>query len=133
MEDVRERARELAKALQNSGEYRDYERAREKIEDDEQSLQLIGTFHQKQFEYQARQMSGSDLTDDEREELIQLRRVLETKPDVREFLRTEVQFVQMMSDVQRILAEAVAPDMLGAMGEMGDEAADPKTLFTDPQ
>lgn len=130
MQEVHDRAHELAKALKNSQEYRDYTAAREEIEDDEPSRQLVAQFHQKQFEYQARQMSGSDLGDDEREELIQLRRVLETKPEVREFLRAEVQFVQMMSDVQRILAEAVAPDMLQAMGE---EGSSPGSLFTDPQ
>lgn len=122
MQNVHDCARELARALKESQQYRRYQQARDGIEDDERSLELISQFHRRQFEYQTRQMGGGDLTEQDREELASLRSILELKPAVREYLGAEAQMVQLIADVQGILAGAVTLDPVGESPE-GDPTA----------
>ncbi len=117
MENVHDRAHELARALKNSQQYRRYRRAEAEIQDDDESLELIEKFRAKQMEYQAQQFMGEELDESAREELAGLRQVLEEKPEVREYLQAEVQLVQLLADVQEIVAEAVSLHLPGTSTE----------------
>ncbi len=117
MQNVHDCAHELARALRESQQYQKYQQARDNIGDDDRSFKLISQFHQRQFEYQAKQMSGGELSDEEREELASLRSILELKPEVREYLHAEARMVQMIADVQGILAGAVNLDLPQAPSE----------------
>ena len=110
MDNVYDLAHALARAMKDSQQMRRYREAAEKISDDERSTDLLARYREKQMEYQNKQFFGEELDEDEREDLAHLRQVLETKPAVRDFLRAEIQLVQMMSDVQEILSEAVDLD-----------------------
>lgn len=125
MQNVHDCAHELARALKESQQYRRYAQARDQIADDDRSLELISEFHRRQLEYQARQMGGEDLTEEERENLAGLRSILELKPAVREYLRAEAQMVQLIADVQGILAGAVTLDLPGPNEESGEEMGAP--------
>ncbi len=117
MENVHDRAHELARALQNSQQYRRYQRAEAQVSDDDESQQLIEQFRARQMEYQAQQFMGEQLDDGAREELAELREVLDDKPEVREYLQAEVQLVQLLADVQHIVTEAVSLDLPGSPEE----------------
>ncbi len=117
MQNVHDCAHELARALRGSQQYQKYQQARDNIGDDDRSLKLISQFHQRQLDYQVKQMSGGELTDEEREELASLRSILDLKPEVRDYLHAEARMVQMIADVQGILAGAIDLDLPQAPSE----------------
>ncbi len=122
-ENVYDLARRLASALKASQQYRRYKATRKKVAEDEKNLQLIEQFHQKQLQYQQQQLSGKDLTEEQREELSRLQDLLQLRPEVREFLQAEVQLARMVADVQKIISDAL--DIGMAPAAQPDEPAGP--------
>ncbi len=120
MQNVYDSAHRLAKAIRESEENRRYLAAREKVMADEKAVEMVTDFRQKQMEYHARQLGGEELGDEDRENLAKLRESLEFRPEVREFLDAEVRLVQLITDVQGILADSVSLDLEGG-GPSGEE------------
>ena len=111
MQEVYEEAHRLARAIEESQENRRYLTARAAVMGDDEAVEMIQDFRHKQLEYHARQLGGENLQEADREALTRLREVLEMHPEVREFLDSEVRLIQMITDVQGILADSVALDL----------------------
>ncbi len=124
MDNVHDRARQLAEALKSSQYYRRYEKAKEKIKNDDESLEMVSQFHEKHLELQQHQMSGGQITEEQREELTRMRQILDLKPEVREYLQAQTQLVQMIADIQEILNDAV--DMGLPQSDADDESEQPE-------
>jgi len=103
---VSDRAHELAKTLQESEEYRRYAEAKEKLQHDEENANMLQEFRRKQIELQIAEMAGEDI-ESTLEQLEEIYQVLSMNPIVNEFLTAEYRLARLMSDVQRILGEAL--------------------------
>jgi len=119
-DNVYDLARQLASALKSSQQYRRYQETKDRIAQDEKSLQLIEEFHRKQIKYQKQQLSGKQMTEKQQEELAHLQDILQLKPQVREFLQAEVQLARMVADVQQILSEALDIGTVAREGQAQD-------------
>ncbi len=117
MQEVYEKAHHLARAIEESEENRRYLAARAAVMGDDAAVEMIQDFRHKQLEYHARQLGGENLKDEDREALARLRETLEMHPEVREFLDSEVRLVQMITDVQSILADSVSLELEESPGE----------------
>lgn len=113
MQNVYDLSHKLARAIRESEENRRYLTAREKVLNDEKATEMVNDFRRRQMEYHARQLAGEELSEDDRESLRKLREVLELRPEVKEFLDAEVRLVQLITDIQGILADAVEMDLEG--------------------
>lgn len=99
-------AHDLARALAESQEYRQYEEARKKLETNQENLKMVQDFRVKQLEIQQAQVMGQNV-DERIKQLEPFFKVLSMNPAINEFLQVEMRFSQMMMDIQKIIGEAV--------------------------
>lgn len=103
---VNDIAHELAKTLKDSEEYRKYLEAKERLQSDAGNTNMLQEFRRKQLELQIAEMSGEDI-EMSLEQLENIYQKLSLNPIVNEFLTAEYQLARMMTDVQKIIGEAL--------------------------
>lgn len=104
--EIYDRAYELAKTIQESEEYRKYLEAKEKLQKDTKNATMLQEFRRRQLELQIVEMSGGDI-EGNADQLEQIYQVLSMNPVINEFLTAEYCFARIVTDVQRILGEAL--------------------------
>lgn len=109
MSNIYDRAHDLARALSASGEYRQYEEARKKLEANKENVKMLQDFRMKQLEVQQAQVMGQN-ADAKMKQLEQMFQVLSLNPAINDFLQVEMRFSRMMMDVQKIIGQAVGFD-----------------------
>lgn len=105
--NVHDIAHELARAIKQSSEYKELMLAREGIKDNASAVEMIKDFRLKQFEVQAAQLSGETVPEEKMKQLASLYEILALNPAVRQYLAAEYSFSRLLSDVQKIIGEAV--------------------------
>jgi cell fate (sporulation/competence/biofilm development) regulator YlbF (YheA/YmcA/DUF963 family) len=107
---IYDKARELATLLKNSEEYKKYTSLKETATANDTTKALIKEYHQLQFRAQSAAMSGQK---DEAtlERLQKVGEILQLNRDASEFLIAEYRLNIMLSDVYKILAEAIDVDL----------------------
>ncbi len=108
---VYDKANELAKALSDSVEYKSYRAAKEKVDRNSSSKDMLNDFKKMQFELQAMQLSGQKPDEAGLNRLQSLYQVLILNPDIAEYLKAEFAFNQMFSDIYNIIGKAVELDL----------------------
>ncbi|MCR6544464.1 YlbF family regulator [Dehalobacterium formicoaceticum] len=103
---VNDQAMELARTLQESKEYRQYLAAKEKLQEDEGNATLFQEFRRIQLELQIAEISGED-TEGTLEQLEHIYQKISLNPIVNEFLTAEYRLARLMTDVQKIIGEAL--------------------------
>ncbi|MGI6685982.1 MAG: YlbF family regulator [Bacillota bacterium] len=103
---VNDRAHELARTLQESEEYRRYAEAKEKLQSDEENANMLQEFRRKQIELQIAEMTGEDI-ENSLEQLENIYQLLSMNPIINEFLTAEYRLARLMTDVQKIIGEAL--------------------------
>lgn len=107
---VYDKARELAKLLSDSEEYREYKEYGEKTAQNETTRALLKEYHQLQLRAQANMFSGQK--DEEMLQRLQkIGELLQMNPDASQFLMAEFRLNRMLGDVYKILAEAIDIDL----------------------
>ncbi len=110
--NVYDQAHGLAQAIKMSEEYKQYEGAKAKINENEDLSKMIRDFQTKQFEFQAKQMAGQQPTQEDISSLQQLYGILLKDPLAAQYLETEMRFSLMMKDVYEILGEVAGMGQL---------------------
>ncbi|MBR2541052.1 MAG: YlbF family regulator [Mogibacterium sp.] len=105
--NVYDEAHSLAKAIKESGEFKEFDRMRKEIEQDAEVSKMLGEFQKLQIELQTAQMTGSQPSADTIQRMQSLGTMLATKPLAARFMQTEAAFSVMMNDVFKIIGEAV--------------------------
>ena len=116
--NVYDQAHQLATAIKESEECKQYTDVRQKVEANSELDAAIKDFMNKQFEFQTRQMMGEELDQEEFVKLQQLSAVLMQDPLTSEYFQCQMRFSTMMSDVYKIVGDA-ADFGLGPMGDIG--------------
>ncbi|MCL6548081.1 MAG: YlbF family regulator [Alicyclobacillus sp.] len=106
-----DKAYELAKSLRESEAYRQLQSARERVQADASTLNMLQDFRSRQLALQAKQLSGQTVTDEERSTLERLAEVVGMNQDVRAYLEAERYFTRVWMDIEKIVAE-VADEVL---------------------
>ncbi|MBM7581257.1 cell fate (sporulation/competence/biofilm development) regulator YlbF (YheA/YmcA/DUF963 family) [Caldicoprobacter guelmensis] len=109
--NVYDKAHELARALSASKEYRDYKAAKERIEQDETTKRMLKDFKKRQLQLQAAYLSGRQPDEKELDTFKKLSELIQHSPDISNFLQAEYRLNTLMSDIYRILSEAVDMDL----------------------
>ena len=103
---IYDRAHELARAIKHSPEYRQYKEARDRVSQNSENLKIVQDFHAKQLEIQTMQMLGKEIPPEKMKEYERMAELLNYHPGVRDFLQAEYRIIQIMTDIQKIIAEA---------------------------
>ncbi|MTI48962.1 YlbF family regulator [Sporosalibacterium faouarense] len=105
--NVYDAAHNLARALKNSNEYRDFTEKRKRVMSNPKSKEMLEDFRKKAMEVQMAQMQGQKIEQSKNDELKRLEKVLVENPAVNEFFNSEMRFSQVMNDIYKILGEAI--------------------------
>lgn len=110
---VYDKAYELARMLKSSPEYKRYHEAKEKMAHNSESNKILQDFRVKQLEIQTMQMLGQEISQDKMRSYEKMSEVLQFHPGVRDFLQGEHQMIQVFTDIQKILIDALDLDFPG--------------------
>ena len=117
--NVYDQAHQLATAIKESEECKQYNAVREKLEANPELNSAVQDFMKKQFEVQTAQLMGKEMDQEEFMQLQQLIAVLMQDPLTSEYFQCQMRFSTMMSDVYKIIGDT-ADFGMGPMGDMGD-------------
>jgi len=107
MVNVYDHAHNLARALKDSEEFKNYMNAKEIIKENESVKAMIEDFQKKQMQIQAAQMMGQEIEEDEMAKLQELYGILLTDPTAAQYIQSEMIFTKIMSDISGILGEVL--------------------------
>ncbi|MEZ0535624.1 YlbF family regulator [Caldicellulosiruptoraceae bacterium PP1] len=107
MANVYDAAYNLVNTLKESNEYKEYKKAKEKIDNDPKLKEMIKDFKKKQFEIQTMQLQGKQVASDDIYKLQQLYQIISLHNDINEFLSKEIILQKILADITKIIAEAI--------------------------
>ncbi len=107
---VYDKANELAQDIRNSEEYREYKATKEKAFENQTTASLIKEYHKLQITAQAAMVTGNK-DDDSMQRLQKIGELLQMNHDASAFLMAEYRLNRMVSDIYKILAEAIEVDL----------------------
>lgn len=114
---IYDKAHELARALKFSPEHKQYQEAKEKIGKNPENMKILKDFHLKQLEIQTMQMMGQEIPREKMQEYEKMGELLSYHPTVRDFLQAEYRMMQVVADVQKIIAQALDLELPKTDGE----------------
>ena len=102
-----DKVHELVRSIKESDEVKEYLRIKEEIYKDEKNKELIKDFREKQMEVQSLLMQGQEAEAEKMEKLQNLYQILASNVKIKEFFDKEVRFDVMLSDIYKIIGEAL--------------------------
>lgn len=126
--NVYDYAHSLAKAIKLSPEYVSFKESQDKLEEDQGAKEMLTDFRKSQLELQKQKMSGLEVAPEQEQRLAQRWEIINLNLIVKDYLEAEYRFSVMLTDVQKIIGEALAdiltlqvPDPFSGQGENRDE------------
>jgi len=107
---VYDKANELAQDIRNSEEYKEYKTTKEKAFENQTTASLIKEYHKLQITAQAAMVTGNK-DDESLQRLQKIGELLQMNYDASAFLMAEYRLNRMVSDIYKILAEAIEVDL----------------------
>ncbi len=104
-------ARELALALKESDEFKQFNKSKEKITSDESNHKMVREFQLKQWEIREAQMLDTEISEEKLQELERLYSLVSLNPTAREYLESEFEVSRIVNDIQKIIGEAIQDAM----------------------
>mgnify|MGYP005841173629 CR=1 FL=1 len=98
---------ELAKALRESQEYREYQEAKRSVQGNEDALSILRDYQRRRLEYEMDVLSGKEPDPSKKAALDKISAIVEMHGPVKRFLDAERRIMVMMSDIQRILTDSL--------------------------
>ena len=102
-----DKVHELVRAIKESQEVKEYLQIKEEVYKDEKNKEMIKDFREKQMEVQSLLMQGQQAENEKMEKLQNLYQILASNVKVKEFFDKEVRFDVMLSDIYKIIGEAL--------------------------
>ena len=101
----------LAQEIRDSEEYKTYHDLKESVMAEETTAALIREYRKLQMTIQMSAMSGNAATEEDMQRFSGISSLLFSKPEVSQFLLSEMRLQQALADIFRILTEAADVDM----------------------
>lgn len=102
-----DKVHELVRAIKESSEVKEYLALKEELYADVKNKEMIKDFREKQVEVQSLLMQGKEAEPEKMEKLQSLYQILANNAKIKEFFDKEVQFDVMLSDIYKIIGEAL--------------------------
>lgn len=101
-------AHALAKALRESPDFKELKEAQEALKADPSAKDMLLDFRREQFEIQKQQLSGIEVSEEQKEKLEKLYTVVNMNMQVKRFLQAEYRVAVILQDVHKIIGEATS-------------------------
>ena len=103
--NVYDQAHQLASAIKESEEFKQYDNVRKQVEANEDLNRAIKDFMSRQLELQTAQMMGQEPDEDTIQQMQQLSAALMADPTAANYMQCQMRFSMMMGDVYKIIGE----------------------------
>ncbi|MCS1351630.1 YlbF family regulator [Mechercharimyces sp. CAU 1602] len=107
MQNLYDIAHEMAKAFRQSDELSALERALNAVRLDPVQEQLLVNMRQKQTQWAQKQMSGEQLTDEEKQEASELMEKVKQSSALQVFMQAEQRVGIILQDINKIISEPI--------------------------
>jgi len=111
MNNVYDLAHQLARAIKNSQEYKEYIQKKNDLNKDEKNKKMVQDFREKVFDIQVKKMSGNEINQEELDNIRKLEDILRLNPTINEFLIAEYRYSKLIEDISKIIGEAIDLDL----------------------
>ncbi len=107
MVNVHDKAHELARAIKNSIEFKEFLEIKKELESNQKTKEMIEDFEKKQFEFQTKQFSGEELSEEDNKKIQELYSIITKDVLANKYLNAQMKIGMLMQDVNKIIAEAL--------------------------
>ncbi len=104
---VYDEANNLAKAIQDSKEYKEYKKIKEELEAIPEMKAKVEEFEKIRYEVQVMSFQGEKQDEEKMKKLQEMYDILMKETKIKEYFDIEVRFNIMLADVNRIISESV--------------------------
>lgn len=105
--NVYDEAHNLARAIKESAEYKEYAELKEAASRNEEIAVMLNDYRAKQFELQAKQLAGEEMGPDMMEQIQSLSQIIMKDPLALQYVQAEAKFTLLVNDVFGILGEVI--------------------------
>ena len=112
--NIYDKFNELAAELKIHPDLEAFREAELKIQADETKSQMLEDFRKIQIAAYTESMETGKVTDETTEKMQNFASVIQTNPDINEYLQAEVRFSILFEDMMKIINDAVGVDVIGA-------------------
>lgn len=100
-------AHQLARALKESQEYREYKQAKANMDLDDDKKKMIEDYRQKQMEIHKRQIMGEKVDEAEVQKLHYLFNILTMDDQIKYLVEAEMRLARLLNDIYKIIEDAI--------------------------
>lgn len=104
---VYDEANNLAKAIKESNEYKEYKKAKDEMVANPEMKAKIEEFEKIRYEVQVMAFEGKAQDEEKMKKLQEMYDMLMKEPKIKEYFDIEVRFNIMLADVNKIISESV--------------------------
>lgn len=115
MENIYDKAHELARVLKNNDDVKRYREVNELIKNDETAKKMLTDLRKVQYEAYSEQMEKGKLSKETEEKLNNLGAVIGMNPKINQFIQAEMKFSMLWEDLMKILNDAIGVDLTESM------------------
>lgn len=105
--EVYDKTHELARAIKESTEYKEYKEVKKIVYDDLRLKDKVDEFEKIRYEEQLLAIQGEKQDEEKMKKLQELYEILIKEPEVKNFFDKQVRFNVMIADVNKIIGEAI--------------------------
>ena len=105
--NVYDEAHNLAKAIKESNEFKEFDRIRKEVDDDKETSDMLKELTELQMQLQAAQLTGQQPDKDLFARFQSLNTMAMTKPLAMQYMQAQFALATMMNDVFGIVGEAI--------------------------
>ena len=105
--NVYDTANRLAQEIKESSEYEQYKKIKNEINSNTEYKTKIDDFEKARYSLQINQMKGIEVSKEEQDKLEQKYMEMMKEPKIKEYFDAEMRFNVLLTDVNKIIAEAV--------------------------
>lgn len=110
--NIYDHAYALARALKEAPQLKHYQEAKSKLEGDAAAKEMLDDFRKAQMDLQKQQMSGVEVSEEQKERISKLYEIINMNQTVKNYLAAENQLLVVVQDIYKIIGEPLS-DVLG--------------------
>jgi cell fate (sporulation/competence/biofilm development) regulator YlbF (YheA/YmcA/DUF963 family) len=104
---VYDKAYELARELKESPEYKEYQKAKQAIQENESAISILKKYRQQQFMIQTAALTGKEPDEQAQSEFGKTQELVNMHGPIQRFLRAEERILITLADIQKILNDSL--------------------------
>lgn len=93
----------LAKAIKDSDEYKDFQEAREKIKEQEKSIDILKEYQNLAWKVNYLEAQDNEVPEEDQNRLDELQKIVQMNDHVKKYLAARGRFSTMVNDIEDIL------------------------------